>query len=44
MELTALLPLRWKSFYGFFIALKNPSLSAGLEPENLESNGKDDNH
>jgi hypothetical protein len=27
-----------------FIALKNPSLSVGFEPANLESNGKLDNH
>jgi hypothetical protein len=27
-----------------FIALKNPSLSAGFEPANLGLNGKDDNH
>jgi hypothetical protein len=27
-----------------FIALKNPSPSAGFEPANLESNGKHANH
>jgi hypothetical protein len=27
-----------------FIALKNPTLSAGFEPANLSSNGKHDNH
>jgi hypothetical protein len=27
-----------------FITLKNPSLSAGLQPANLGSNGKHDNH
>jgi hypothetical protein len=27
-----------------FVALKNPSSSAGFEPENLESNGKYANH
>jgi hypothetical protein len=27
-----------------FITLKNPSLSAGFEPVNLESNGKHNNH
>jgi hypothetical protein len=27
-----------------FIALKNPLLSAGFEPTNLQSNGKHDNH
>jgi hypothetical protein len=27
-----------------FIALKNPSLSAGSEPANLGSNGKHNNH
>jgi hypothetical protein len=27
-----------------FIAIKNPSTSAGFEPSNLASNGKHDNH
>jgi hypothetical protein len=27
-----------------FIDLKNPSSSAGFEPENIESNGKHNNH
>jgi hypothetical protein len=36
---TALLPLRRKSFYGYF-ALQNPSSWAGSEPANLASIGK----
>jgi hypothetical protein len=41
---TALPPLRRKASCRFFITLKNPSLSAGLEPANLVSNGIYDIH
>jgi hypothetical protein len=41
---TALLPIWKKSCNGIFFALKNPSLSTGLDPANLGSIGKHDNH
>jgi hypothetical protein len=39
MGQTALLPLRRKWCSGFFITLKNPSTSVGIEPANLGSSG-----
>jgi hypothetical protein len=45
MEVTALLPPPPEGIRStVFIALGNPSLSAGFEPVNLRSNGKKDNH
>jgi hypothetical protein len=41
---TALQPFRRKSCCGFFISRKNSSSSAGLEPADLERNGKHVNH
>jgi hypothetical protein len=40
----ALIPVRRKSWFGFFIALKNLSPRAGDEPAHLEPNGKHANH
>jgi hypothetical protein len=41
---TTLLPLQKEGVLGIFIVLKNLSLSAGIEPANLVSIGKHDNH
>jgi hypothetical protein len=40
----AVLSLWRKSCYGFLSLIKNPSLSVGLEPANLGSDGKHTNH
>ena len=39
MEQTALLPFR-REGWGFFFALKNPTVSAGFEPANLGTKGQ----
>jgi hypothetical protein len=41
---TVLLPLQRKACYGFFIAIKIPSSSAGFKPANLGVQWQDYNH
>jgi hypothetical protein len=39
-----LLPLRRKTYWGFFGCPKNPTASGGFEPENSGSSGQYANH
>jgi hypothetical protein len=39
-----LLPLRRKTYWGFFGCPKNPTVSAGFEPANAGSSGQYANH